>query len=100
MTEVTIAGGVATVGGAVFAQNLAIGSAGTGLIDPFLRVQANGDEQGFNTDATAPLDAKAGKFTDSHPADRHPDRGPRVRSRERAGSSSSGSTRTSPTATS
>ena len=42
---------------------------GTGVIDPFLRVQANGDEQGFNTDHS-PLngdlaDVKAGAWTHS-----------------------------------
>jgi len=38
--------------------------AGTGNFDPFLRVQANTTEQGYNTDAqTPPYDAKAGIWT-------------------------------------
>ncbi len=36
---------------------------GTGVIQPFLRVQANGQEQGFNTSNGTPLDDKAGPFT-------------------------------------
>jgi hypothetical protein len=33
-------------------------STGTGVIDPFLTIQANGTEAGFNTNAAPPLDAK------------------------------------------
>jgi hypothetical protein len=37
---------------------------GTGIIDPFLRVQANGVEQGYNTSGTpVPFDDKSGIFT-------------------------------------
>lgn len=36
---------------------------GTGFIDSFLRVQAKGSEQGYNTDNGTPLDDKAGNFT-------------------------------------
>jgi hypothetical protein len=37
---------------------------GTGIIDPFLRVQANGVEQGYNTSGTpVPFDDKPGNFT-------------------------------------
>jgi len=35
-------------------------STGTGVIDSFLRIQANGTESGFNTNAGTPLDDKAG----------------------------------------
>lgn len=38
---------------------------GTGVFEPFLRVQANGSEQGFNTDQVPTLDAKAGIWTHS-----------------------------------
>jgi hypothetical protein len=36
---------------------------GTGYIDPFLRVQANGAEQGYNTSGGTPLDDKGGPWT-------------------------------------
>lgn len=36
---------------------------GTGVIDPFLRVQATGLEQGYNTSGGTPFDAKAGPWT-------------------------------------
>ena len=38
-------------------------STGTGVIDSFLRVQANGSASGFNTDLGTPYDDKAGNFT-------------------------------------
>lgn len=37
---------------------------GTGVIEPFVRIQANGTESGFNTSAVpVPLDGKAGTWT-------------------------------------
>lgn len=36
---------------------------GTGIISPFLRQQANGTEQGYNTSGGTPLDDKAGPWT-------------------------------------
>jgi len=36
---------------------------GTGVIDPFVRVQANGTEQGYNTSGGTPFDEKAGIWT-------------------------------------
>jgi len=36
---------------------------GTGYIDPFLRVQANGGEQGYNTSGGTPFDDKGGPWT-------------------------------------
>src|SRR5438270_8490949 len=36
---------------------------GTGYIDPFLRVQANGTEQGYNTSGGTPFDDKSGPWT-------------------------------------
>jgi uncharacterized repeat protein (TIGR01451 family) len=38
-------------------------ASGTGLFDPFVRLQASPTEQGFNTDAPVTLDAKTGKWT-------------------------------------
>lgn len=42
-----------------------IQSSGTGVFDPFLRVQNNGTETGMNTDGAPPLDTKAGIWTHS-----------------------------------
>jgi hypothetical protein len=36
---------------------------GTGYIDPFLRIQANGTAQGYNTSGGTPFDDKAGPWT-------------------------------------
>src|SRR5712691_8532502 len=36
---------------------------GTGYIDPFLRIQANGSEQGYNTSGGTPFDDKSGPWT-------------------------------------
>jgi hypothetical protein len=36
---------------------------GTGVIDPFVRVQADGTEQGYNTSGGTPFDDKAGVWT-------------------------------------
>src|SRR5438067_9630139 len=36
---------------------------GTGVIDPFLRIQANGTEQGYNTSGGTPFDDKSGPWT-------------------------------------
>jgi hypothetical protein len=36
---------------------------GTGVIDPFLRIQNNGTEQGYNTSGGTPFDDKAGIWT-------------------------------------
>ncbi len=38
-------------------------ASGTGIFDPFVRLQANPTEQGFNTDAAVTFDAKAGTWT-------------------------------------
>jgi hypothetical protein len=44
-------------------QNQSFGSAGTGTFHSFVRVQADGTEQGYNTDGTLEFDTKAGNFT-------------------------------------
>ena len=54
-----------SINGGIFQSTNNKSSAGTGLIDSFLRVQATGTEQGFNTDAPVTLDAKSGNFTRS-----------------------------------
>ena len=40
-------------------------STGTGAFDPFVRIQTNGEEKGYNTDGTPQFDTKAGKWTHS-----------------------------------
>lgn len=52
----------AVIGGAIFKQE-ADQSTGTGLFDPFLRIQKNGTEEGYNTSANPPFDAKSGIWT-------------------------------------
>jgi hypothetical protein len=47
-TNLTTAGSSGSVNGALF-QTTSVRPTGTGVIDPFLRVQANGTEQGYNT---------------------------------------------------
>jgi len=54
--DLTTAGsGSFGVGGFVWVDQQ---STGTGVINPFLTIQANGTESGFNTNASPPLDAK------------------------------------------
>ena len=55
--------GAAIIGGTFQVQQIDPQSTGTGVIDPFLRIQANGNQQGYNTDANPEYDAKAGTFT-------------------------------------
>lgn len=44
-------------------QWVAQASTGTGVIEPFLRVQKGGNEQGYNTELGGPLDDKTGTWT-------------------------------------
>ena len=63
--DLTSTGFSGSVSGAFF-QQIDPQSTGTGVIDPFLRIQANGTEVGFNTDASNPApDAKQGSWTHS-----------------------------------
>jgi hypothetical protein len=62
--DLTTAGSSGWASGAYFVQ-ISDGSTGTGVIDPFLRIQRNGSEQGFNTDASKVLDNKDGIWTHS-----------------------------------
>ena len=48
-----------------FFQQVPDQTTGTGVIEPFLRVQANGTEQGFNTSVNQVLDNKDGIWTHS-----------------------------------
>ena len=65
--DLTTAGASATetaaIGGTFFVQQVPDQSTGTGVIEPFLRIQANGAEQGYNTDEKVEYDTKAGTWT-------------------------------------
>ncbi len=66
--DLTTAGTTYTslVDGTVWTNENLIQSSGTGVLDPFLRYQANGSEQGMNTDVkNPPYDTKASIFTHS-----------------------------------
>jgi hypothetical protein len=73
LTDVTIDGNAVTPGGegsltgttggtAVFSRNN-LQTSGSGVFDPFLTVQADGTEQGYNTDGTLTMDTKRAGFT-------------------------------------
>ena len=55
----------AVTGGSYLALWVDAQSTGTGVIDSFVRVQANDSEHGYNTDDGTPYDTKAGAFTHS-----------------------------------
>src|ERR1019366_6764636 len=44
-------------------SNASQGSSGTGVFDPFVRLQGTPTEQGFNTNAAVTFDAKSGTWT-------------------------------------
>ena len=48
VVDLTTAGSSGTINGAIF-ETTTVRPTGTGVIRPFLRVQANGEEQGYNT---------------------------------------------------
>jgi len=60
--QTTLAG--CSINGAVYNQT-AQQSTGTGVIEPFLRIQANSNESGINTDGPYLLDEKSGTWTHS-----------------------------------
>jgi hypothetical protein len=61
--DLTTLGSFRSLNGAQFVQT-SVQPTGTGVIEPFLRIQANGTEQGYNTSANnPPFDAKAGTWT-------------------------------------
>jgi hypothetical protein len=54
----------AAIGGVFRVEQIDPQSTGTGVIDPFLRIQGSGNEQGYNTDTKPPeFDTKAGTWT-------------------------------------
>jgi hypothetical protein len=57
--------GTAAIGGTYQVLWVDQQSTGTGVIDPFVRLQAIGDEEGYNTSAGTPLDTLGGVFTHS-----------------------------------
>jgi hypothetical protein len=65
--DLTTAGTTATsaVDGTIWTNTNLIQSSGTGVIEPFLRWQANNTETGMNTDVPPPYDTKAGIWTHS-----------------------------------
>lgn len=63
--DLTTAGSSGWINGAYFLQ-IDNGSTGTGVINPFVRLQANGTQHGLNTDNNKPeYDEKTGKWTHS-----------------------------------
>ncbi len=62
MLDLTKLGSSGFINGAEFLQGT-INPTGTGVYEPFLRLQKNGIEQGFNTSAPNVLDNKAGIWT-------------------------------------
>lgn len=65
--DLTTAGTTVTsaVDGTIWTNTNLIQSSGTGVIEPFLRWQANNTETGMNTDVPPPYDTKAGIWTHS-----------------------------------
>lgn len=55
--------GTGALGGNFLASWVDQTSTGSGVIDPFLRLQNGGNEQGYNTSIGTPLDDKPGGFT-------------------------------------
>jgi hypothetical protein len=64
MVDLTTLGASGMIGSASFVQ-VSNQSTGTGVIDPFLRVQKNGSEKGINSDGPYLLDEKSGNWTHS-----------------------------------
>jgi hypothetical protein len=53
----------AAIGGTFLVTNTTRQPTGTGVLNPFVRIQQKGDEHGYNTSAGTPLDEKAGIWT-------------------------------------
>jgi len=62
IVDLTTTGSSGFIGQSFF-QQIDPQTTGTGVIDPFLRVQANGMEQGYNSSGTPQWDAKTGPWT-------------------------------------
>ena len=54
-----------TINGAIFQRFDPETSTGTGVIEPFLRIQGKGIEEGYNTDTTIAFETKEGPWTRS-----------------------------------
>jgi hypothetical protein len=67
MLDLTTVGSSGIINGAEFRQFDPNNATGTGLIDSFVRVQANGTEKGYNTDGAidTDMDTKVGIWTHS-----------------------------------
>jgi len=52
-----------TLGGTAYVSTTSVGSTGTGVLDPFVRLQQNGSESGHNTSGAFLNDEKAGTWT-------------------------------------
>jgi hypothetical protein len=64
--DLSTAGSSATINGAIFQQLDPTGSAGTGVFDSFVRIQAEGNdtvERGYNTDGAVEFETKGGAHT-------------------------------------
>lgn len=61
--DLTTAGSSGAINGAQFFQYTANLPTGSGVFGPFLRVQKNGVESGYNTNGTLEFDTKAGTWT-------------------------------------
>ena len=65
IVDLTTVGATGTINDAIFQQLNPDTSAGTGVFDSFVRIQAAGIEQGYNTDGTVEFETKAGAWTHS-----------------------------------
>ena len=61
--DLTTAGSSGAINGAKFFQYSSDLPAGTGVFGPFLRIQQNGTEAGYNTNGTLEFDTKTGTWT-------------------------------------
>lgn len=65
IVDLTTAGADGLINGAQFIQDNFEKSTGTGVFDPFVRIQNNGSEAGFNTDGGVQFETKQGSWTHS-----------------------------------
>ncbi len=57
MTDLTHSGASGTINGAIFEQ-VSVQPTGTGVFEPFVRLQGNGSERGYNTDGQVEFNTK------------------------------------------
>ena len=65
IVDLTVTGSSGIANNAVFIQGWPGDVSGSGVFDPFVRIQKNESEQGYNSDGTLVFDAKSGIFTHS-----------------------------------